>query len=158
MCHFFPWYLLWHKLRVFLFPFFLIDLYLPSDPAQCFVVFLLSIHVLKPGTPNWAPCFNAEDLLVLGGLLFIYFEELFTRLHSSAVTLLFVVHIKLCKQSQSLRFCVGLYLVAYLNLLLVSVTWRGMFILLANGGMKSGMVTSVENSCHRWNKLVFAPW
>lgn len=101
---------------------FLVDLvFLSSDPAHCFVDFLLSVHILKPGTLNWAPHFNAEGLVVLGGLFSLCFEELFARLHCSIVTLLYVTHVRLCEQSQRLRFCVSLHLVACLDSLLISV-------------------------------------
>lgn len=54
---------------------FLKDLFLSSDPAHCLIGFLLSVHILKLGTPNWPPSFNAEDLLVLGGLLSVYLKS-----------------------------------------------------------------------------------
>lgn len=95
--------------------------FLSSDLAHCVVDFLLSVYTLKPGTLNWGPCFNAEDLLVLGGLFSVYFEGLFTRPHCSPFV---VVHVRLYQQSQSLRFCVSLCLAAYLDSLLVSVAER----------------------------------
>lgn len=40
--------------------------------AYCFVDSLLSVHILKHGPPNWALCSDADDLVVQGGLFFIY--------------------------------------------------------------------------------------
>lgn len=86
-----------------------------------------------------------ENLLVLSVLLSVYL--LWRDFPLLTVILLSVVRVGLCKQSQCLRFCIGLFLVVYLESLLVSVAW---FIILTNGGMKTRMGSSTENSCHWW--------
>lgn len=86
----------------------------------------------KLGTLLWCWWFSGAGWIVLN--LFIYCDELFTRVPCSFRILLFVIHGRLCRPSQGLRICLSLCLGMWCHAGFLSP--RGTVTLVTKGGME----------------------
>lgn len=86
----------------------------------------------KLGTLLWRWWFSSVRWIVLH--LSIFCDELFTRVPSSSLILLFVIQGRLCRPSQGLRICLGLCLGIWSHSGFLSP--RGTVTLVTKGGMK----------------------